>query len=213
MSSPSSAPPAAAPPPDLEAVPVERRWLGLDRATLAPGLIVLIWAVVMIAVVPLIGALLSTDSRARTGDVIGLSGGVVFTPTPGWTVSDGVLTSDEPLSGFPDSAAVGRDGISMEVKTAPWDGSPAELLTQIRTTTDALNRAGAAHVVGQPVALQTGNGDRGQAARYRSSDEDGLIAAFVIDGTGVEVTVTGPADVPTHPEEQVAAMLANIRKA
>lgn len=33
-------------------MPVDRRWADLDRTTTKPGLVVLIWAVVMIAVMP-----------------------------------------------------------------------------------------------------------------------------------------------------------------
>ena len=50
-------------------------------------------------------------------------------------------------------------------------------------------------------------------ARVGSETTDGLIATYVIDGTGVEVTVTGPAQLANPPTREVAAMLASIAQA
>ena len=47
-------------------------------------------------------------------------------------------------------------------------------------------------------------------ARYQGTSADGALAAFVIDGTGVEVAVTGPPGVSSDPSQQVANMITSV---
>jgi hypothetical protein len=191
-------------------VPVERRWLGPDRSTIRPALIVLGLAVLMALVIPAVDHAIPGGTRVRAGDEIELRGGIRFTPAAGWVLTDGFLAGAEPRTGDADSATVADGAVSVRVRTAPYDGTPAALLEQIKRTTDALNGNQGLHLTGDTQAVRTASGQRGVIARYRGTSADGAIAAFVIDGTGVEVVVTGPPEVPDNPSQAIAQMIASI---
>jgi hypothetical protein len=48
--------------------------------------------------------------------------------------------------------------------------------------------------------------------RYRTTSADGAIAAYVIDGTGVAMFVTGPPNIANGPSQQVATMITSAAK-
>ncbi|MGH3461323.1 MAG: hypothetical protein ACRDP9_07585 [Kribbellaceae bacterium] len=191
-------------------VPVERRWLGLDRATIPPALVVLALAILMAVVVPAVDHAVPGGTRVRAGDEVALRGGISFVPATGWILTDGVLRGREPRAGVGSTATVTDGPVALTVRTAPFTGTPTALLEQIKDTTDALNGSHGLHITGDVQAVQTAGGQRGVIARYRGTSSDGAIAAFVVDGTGVEVVVTGPPDVPGDPSAAIAGMIAGI---
>lgn len=190
--------------------PVERRWWGLDRATIAPALVVVAFAVLFAVVIPAINGGLSRGETARAGDRIALEGGIVFAPAAGWTIVDGTVVGDEPRSGVGKSAEVESGAVAFSVRTAKWGGTPESLLEQVRHTTDALTKGSGPHIVGDPVAVITATGEQGVMSRYRSASADGAVAAFVIGETGVEVVITGPTETTGHPATEVATMLTSV---
>ena len=90
VSSVPSAPPqspAPSPPAHLEHdVPVEHRWLGLDRRTIAPALGVAILALFWAVVVPAIDRAIPEDRKVEAGQVFGAGNGVTVAPPTGWNV-------------------------------------------------------------------------------------------------------------------------------
>lgn len=191
-------------------VPVERRWFGLDRATILPALVVLGLAAVLAIVVPAIDHAVPGGTRVHAGDVVVLQGGIQFVPAAGWELTDGILRGDEPRAGDSPTAAVVDGPITLSVRTGRFVGTPLALLEQIKQTTDALHGKHGLHVTGDAEAIQTRAGDRGVIARYQGTSADGALAAFVIEGTGVEVVVTGPSEVPATPARQVAGMITSV---
>ena len=189
-------------------VPVDRRWFGLDRRTVLPALVVLGWALAMSLIVPVAVQLATPPAqRVRAGDTIALAGDVVFVPATGWTLADGVLAGQEPNTGYPDSATVTSGPVTFAVQTGPFTGTPEDLLQQLATS------SGAGPGRPRSQATRTTDGNRGVVARVGSETTDGLIATYVIDGTGVEVMVTGPAELANPPTREVATMLASIAQA
>jgi hypothetical protein len=200
---------------DVEAVPqtwipVERRWLGLDRATLAPALVVLALAAVMALAAPAIDHAVSGGTRVRAGDVMVLQGGVQFVPAAGWELTDGILRGEEPRAGNPASATVVDGPVALTVRTGPFPGTPLALLEQIKQTTDELHGKHGLHVTGGATAIQTASGEHGVIARYQGTSSNGALATFVIGGTGVEVVVTGPPKLPTDPAQVASGMITSI---
>ena len=191
-------------------VPVERRWFGLERATIAPALVVVVFAVLFAMVIPAVNGAMTHGETARAGDRIALDGGVVFSPAAGWTIVDGTVIGGEPRSGVGKTAEVDNGAVAFSVRTAKWDGTPTSLLDQVRQTTDALTGEAGPHVVGDPLPVITTSGEQGVMSRYRSVSADGAIAAFVIDGTGVEVVVTGPVETTGIAATEVAGMITSI---
>jgi hypothetical protein len=191
-------------------VPVERRWFGLDRATIAPALVVLGLAAVLALVVPAVDHAVSGGTRIRAGDVVVLQGGIQFVPAAGWDLTDGILRGDEPRAGDSSTAAVVDGPVTLAVRTGRFTGAPLALLEQIKKTTDALHGKHGLHVTGDAAAIRTAGGDQGVIARYQGTSADGVLAAFVIHGTGVEVVVTGPSDLPREPSQPVASMITSV---
>ena len=111
---------------------------------------------------------------------------------------------------FPSSATVTSGGASFTVRTAPFAGDARALLEQIKETSDALANDRSMRVTGDPVDITTHSGDRGVMTRLSNSTTDGVIAAFVYDGAGVEVLATGPADVDQGITEDIARMIVSI---
>jgi hypothetical protein len=191
-------------------VPVDRRFLGLDRATLVPAVVVVALAGLMGLALPAINSAVPYDDRVAAGDVMELRGGITFEPAVGWGISSGVREGDAPTSGaYPTDATVEDAGVSVTVKTGSFTGDARALLAQIKETTEALDDT--VHIDGDPVVVTTDAGDRGVMARFAGPSSDGALAAFVFDGTGVQVIATGPADTERQQAEQVARMIATIR--
>ena len=93
--------------PDQGWVPVDRRWLGLDRPTIAPTLTVFALAIVMVVVLPFIDATVSYDT-AKAGDVIEVQGDVTFVPEAGWAITSGIRAGDPRFSAIARSRPSGR---------------------------------------------------------------------------------------------------------
>ncbi|MFC8047796.1 hypothetical protein [Nocardia sp. NPDC057353] len=171
---------------------------------------VVAFAVLFAVVTPAVNGVMTHGETARLGDRIALDGGVAFSPAAGWTIVDGTVVGDEPRSGIGKTAEVDNGAVAFSVRTAKWDGTPVSLLDQVRQTTDALTDEAGPHVVGDPLPVTTTNGEQGVMSRYRSVSADGAIAAFVIDGTGVEVVVTGPVETTGLAATEVAGMITSI---
>lgn len=197
--------------PDGRWVPVDRRLLGFDRATLAPALLVAAVAVLMAAVLPAIDRAVPYDDVAASGDVLELDGQITFVPTPGWGIISGVRSDDRPMSGgFPDSATVVDGDLSVTVRTGPFDGDAEALVSQIAQTAAAMHGDHGLHVTGDPEPLVTDTGQRGLIAGYTGTHTDGVLAAFVFDHRGVEIVAVGPADAALAGNTEVLHMITSL---
>jgi hypothetical protein len=192
-------------------VPVERRWLGLDRRTMAPALIVIGLALVLSIVPSAINQVVAYHDEVKVGDVMQLGTNVRFVPTPGWGIVDGLRVGNATAGGaYPPTAKVVNGDVALSVTTAPFSGDADALLDQVKETTDALHHEAGFHVVSSAVPIQTAQGAEGVIARYEATGSKGLLAAFVFDGEGVQVVATGPPDTPESTVEDIARMIASV---
>ncbi|MGW5385190.1 hypothetical protein [Nocardia sp. NPDC003963] len=192
-------------------VPVDRRWFGLDRATITPALVVIVVAIVMGVVLPAVNRAVPYDDRVRPGDVMALRGGIEFTPVPGWGITQGVRADAPPVGGsYPTQAVVVDGPLRFGMETGTFSGTTAELLSRIQRTDELSHRGDRPRVTGDPVAIVTRDGLRGLLVRYSDTHTDGALAAFVVAGTGVEVVATGPIDTPPRAATDIAEMLISI---
>ncbi|MGW0041251.1 hypothetical protein [Rhodococcus sp. NPDC003348] len=206
---PSSTPPHGGYDPGDRWVPVDRRRLGLDGATFLPAFVVLALAFVMGAVLPAINSAVAYDDRVVAGDVMAVAGDITFVPAAGWGITSGVRVGDAPATGYPRSARVEDGDLSFTVRTGDFSGDARALLQQIKDTTEALDEN--IRIDGAPVAITTDSGERGLVARYAGPKLDGALAAFVVEGRGIEVVAVGPPDTEHHQAEQIAQMISSIR--
>lgn len=207
----ASEPPPANPfePPESW-IPADQRTFGLDRRTIVPALVVLVIAALISFLPGVVDGQVDYDDPVRSGDVIELAKGVAFTPAVGWDITDGVRKGD-PLAGgsYPTSAGLSHAGVTFTMQTADFTGTPAELLDRIRDTREAYGIKSPI-VEDQTVAITTRDGHRGVMASYDGPDIDGVIAAFVGDGVGVQVAVVSPTTHDKQSTVDVAQMIESI---
>lgn len=207
--------PAAAPPPRFEPderwVPADERWFGLDRRTIRPTFAVFGLAILMSVVLPVIDAMVPYHDIVRAGDVLQVEGNVTFVPEAGWGITDGLRAGHAPLSGeYPTSATVEDGAMKFTVRTGQFRGSARQLLDQIETTSEALNRGRGIRVTGAPTTLVTEQGKLGAAVRITGPHTSGVIAAFVFGTRGVEAVATGPSDAGSQSTATVMHMIDSI---
>ena len=195
-------------------VPVEHRLLGLDRRTIPFALVALavwlLWAVV----VPRLDAAVGFDREVRAGERVALGDTSSFAPAPGWGLRGALLTTDRTRSGVrsADEFTVVKDNVVLTVKVGAWDGTPRSLLDQITRISTTLDDGEDGFTLStRPTTLQTSAGATGVVEGYRSARNDGVIAAFVFDGEGVELQAVGPRDQMAHHDEEIEQMLRSVR--
>lgn len=190
-------------------MPVDHRLLGLDTRTFPLALAVVAVFVLATVVVPRIDAAIGWDDPVRAGERLALSDTVAFTPTTGWNVESGFRVGAGGSTVSSGNATVVGDGVTFEVVPDDFDGTPAELIDQVEKVTSSTGDA-TFRADGQPTTVTTADGDVGVLEAYSSVNGDGLVAAFVIDGTGLEITVYGPPAQMRAAADDVDAMIASI---
>ncbi|GAA1036509.1 hypothetical protein GCM10009557_47430 [Virgisporangium ochraceum] len=189
-------------------VPVERRWLGLDRRTLpAAGVVaglILLWAVVM----PVVNRVTPADyPRIGAGDRLDLGGGVTITPPVGWRLVEGYVVGSTrtPASG---DAEVGQSGVVASVHVAPFNGDADALLGQAeRIDSSALPGF---TVSGGRTTVPAQDGITGVVEDYSSGSGEGLVAAYAFDGVGVTVVVDATSGQLAVHAAEIDAMLRSV---
>src|SRR5581483_9435962 len=179
MPDPDTAVASADPParfePDERWVPADERWFGLDRRTVRPTLAVFALAFVMSMVLPIVNATVPYHDIVKAGDVLELEGKVTFVPEAGWGITSGLRAGHAPLSGeYPATATVEDGAMKFTVRTGLFRGDANQLLDQIKTTSEALNRGRGIHVTGTPTTVVTNRGKQGATVRITGPHTAGV---------------------------------------
>jgi len=194
-------------------VPADVRFLGLDRRTILPTLVVFALAIVMSVVLPIVNAAVPYHDIVRAGDVLELQGDVTFVPEAGWGITSGIRASDAPLSGaYPATAVVEHGALRFRVHTGLFNGDADKLLDQIEATSEALHHGRGVGVTGTRRTVVTDHGRQGAAVRITGPHSGGVVAAFVFDGRGVEAVATGPSDIGAEEAAGVLRMIRSINR-
>ena len=198
----------------LRRVPVEHRFLGLDRRTFPFAIAALVVWAVWVLVVPWIDRQVSWDDTIRPGDVLRVTDTVTLTPVAGWGLQSGLRTTDRTSSGERASGTVllTKDGVQFAIQSGPWNGTPAALLRQITKVTTTTAHDESLHFTAATRSFETEAGDRGVIEAFASPRASGLIAALVYDGQGLEVQAVGPPDQLNGNIRDISAMLSSLRR-
>lgn len=192
--------------PDPRWVPIDRRWCGIDRSSISPALAVFALAVSMVIAIPIADDGTGYREQVAAGDVMQVADGITFVPEPGWGINAGVRRGDEPATGYPATATVVDGDTSLTVTTAGFDGDANDLLTSIAQSqgfddTPATDRS----------TLVTEAGHAGVSVEVADTSAQQVLAAFVFDGTGVQVVATTPPAATNLDRQAVTRMIASIR--
>ncbi len=204
-----------------------RRSAGIDRRTVGPALLVLALAVLMSVVLPSIDSATSYHDQIDDGDVAEIADGLTLVPATGWSLATGSLVGQtrSPV-GTTATTEVVDGSVELQVQTAPFDGTPAALLTRINKIDADLERVqGSAATTTRRYAVRTRQGAIGVAEDFVGVHKQGTTVAFVfrsrgqstssqVEATsqGVEVFVVGPKGPIARQRDDIVAMIRSIRR-
>lgn len=191
-------------------IPVEYRWLGMDKRSFPWALAVvglwLLWAVVL----PRIDAAVDYDDEVQAGEQLAVTSDLAMTPNAGWDVVSGFRTGESPQTEDVEPVALTSGGLSFVVQTAPFDGTPRALLDQVNKVTVATGGDLEFRATGQRFTVKTDGGLTGVAEGFTTGRSDGILVGFVDDGTGIEVQITGPTAQLSARSDELTAMVESI---
>jgi hypothetical protein len=204
------------------------RFLGIDRQTIGPALLVLGLAVLLSIIVPSIDAKTTYHDRIRKGDIVALADGITLVPTPGWALASGALVgrTRSPVGSTATTQLV-KGSVNFYVQAAPFDGTPSELLTRVNSISAHLHHArGRAAATTGRYAVTTRQGVVGVAEDFFGVTRQGSVVAFVFrppassvgsqgqpSREGVEIVASGPRGAIARRRDDIVAMIHSIRSA
>lgn len=197
---------------DRRRVPVEHRWLGLDRRSIPYAVVAFAVLALWAWVLPWVDDQVAWDDTTRTGEAFQVTTEVSISVPPGWGVVSGLRTTDEPRGGDQarevEQTVLVKDGVVFSVQQGPFDESPVRLLDQVERITGAGDSG--YHVSGETRDLTTAGGLRGVASDFTTATGAGTVTAFVVDGQGIDVQVAGPEAQVTALRSETDAMIDSL---
>ncbi|MGW6441698.1 hypothetical protein [Lentzea sp. NPDC055074] len=162
-------------------VPVEHRFLGLDRRTFAPALGVLAVALLLLAGLPAVNALVPWHNEIPAGAVLDLGDGATAVPPAGWQLEAGMLTGTGPVSPASLQAQLTTGGAAISLRGTAFTGTADAFLDQVRRS-----EGDAPGVDGSRGTVTTEAGLVGVAQASTSPNGDGLDVAFKMASTSAD---------------------------
>jgi len=190
-------------------VPVDRRVAGLDRASFVPALVAIgIW-VLWAFVVPHLDSAVEHDEQVRAGDRLALTEDLAVTPPTGWSLLSGFTTADQPASGPSGSVSVSNGAVTVQVSADDFSGTATELLAQVERVATATG-GNASGVSSGRSTVDIPSGLTGVSETFTRPGGEGRLVAFVDDGTGIVVQVSGAPDRLAVAAHDVQHMIRSI---
>lgn len=192
-------------------VPVEHRVLGLDRRAFPYALAALgVW-LFWVVLVPWVDDAVPWTDEVRPGDVFQVTDTVTMTPAAGWGVQGGLRTTDRTDSGETSGDVVlVTDGVAFQVTSGPWTGTPAALLDQATVITGSIAGGQEFRVTDAAATVQTRSGDVGVVEGFSTARAEGLIAALVYGGEGLQIQAVGTQEQLAAHSREINEMIASF---
>ena len=136
---------------------------------------------------------------------------MTMTPAVGWGVQSGLRTSDRTASGdTSDDVLLVDNGVSFKITSGPWTGTPSELLDQITVITGTAAGSEGFRLTRGATTIRTAEGDVGVLEGFATPRVEGLIAALVYDGQGLQIQAVGAPDQLEAHAEELERMISSI---
>lgn len=192
-------------------VPAEHRFLGLDKRTFLPALIVVgifaFWAIL----VPAVNKQLDYGQTTQAGDVFQLAPGLTMDAQQGWGVEGGLLITDTTRSNAPGgTASLNSGGVTLQVMPGQFSGTPKELLPHVEKVTVPATEGKSVHFEGDVESFKTSQGHRGVAQGFTTLAGEGLVIAMVFGHTGLQVVASGPEAALAGKSDEIEGMIDSI---
>lgn len=123
-----------------EVVPVDQRWLGMDKRGIPYAVVALVLIAVLLWVVPAIDDATAWNNPTVAGDLIDLGDGITIAPPAGWQLEQGIRTTEEsatPVNSDAASATLSNGATTVTVTGSGWTGTATELMDQYNRVRDA----------------------------------------------------------------------------
>ncbi|SHN44693.1 hypothetical protein [Cryptosporangium aurantiacum] len=197
-------------------VPVEHRFLGLDRRQFKPALFVLVVGLVLIYGFQGLNALIPWDNATKAGDVLDLGRGATAVPPVGWQLEDGarVGESKSGVSATSVRTVLANGGAVIQLEGAKFTGTANAFLDQVLSVRDD-----DADIAGARASFTTDAGLVGVVQSESGPGGEDLLAAFKMatgDAATVEAAPALIVEVTAAPGEferyqhQIDAFLRSI---
>lgn len=173
-------------PPVPQRPPVEARWFGLERRTVAPTLAVLAVAVLLLYGLPALNSAIPWNNQTRAGDVLDLGRGATAVPPVGWQLEGGSLVGGEPAG---EDALLARGSTLIQLRVVAFDGTAAAFFDQVEQS----RGPDPARTDGPRTTLTSNAGLVGVVQNSTSPSDDGLQATFKLAAGPVEAVTAAPA--------------------
>jgi hypothetical protein len=171
-------------------VPVEHRFLGLDRRQFKPALFVLVVALVLIYGEQAISAAIPWHNPIKPGDVVDLGAGATAVPPVGWQLEDGALVGrNSGVSPTSSQTTLATGGARIDMQGAPFNGTAAAFLTQVLSVQDDSNAA----VDGSRSSFTTAAGLVGVVQSESGPSGDQITVAFKMSDGNAAAVQAAPA--------------------
>jgi hypothetical protein len=192
-------------------VPVEHRVLGLDRRAFPYAVSALGLWLFWVLVVPWVDSAVPWTDQVRPGDVLQVTDTVTMTPAVGWGVQSGLRTTDRTASGTTsDDVVLVTDGVAFQVRSGPFTGTPAELLAQATVITGSITGGQEFRITDAATTVRTRAGDVGVLEGFSTARAEGLLAALVYGGDGLQVQVVGTQEQLAAHAREIDEMLSSF---
>jgi hypothetical protein len=195
-------------------VPVERRWLGLDRRSLWPAAVILGVALLFAGILPTVNEAIGYDDETQPGDVMTLGSGITFEPAPGWQVESGVRVGDETVSGAAPPVKLSQGGVSVLVQVFPSQDDAATVLKNFEAISGESDTPPDFAVVSRRVAFTTASGLPGRLEQYEGAGVDGVLAVVTFPEKDLALTfaASGPNGDLDPLGTDIGTMLASVSR-
>ncbi|SFR04170.1 hypothetical protein SAMN04488564_102469 [Lentzea waywayandensis] len=164
-----------------EWVPVEHRFLGLDRRTFAPALSVLVIALLLLYGLPALNAAIPWHNEIRAGDVLDLGDGATAVPPVGWQLEGGTLAGTGSVSPSSVQVQLASGGATITLRGTSFTGTADAFLDQVQRS-----EGSPPGVDGSRGTVTTASGLVGVAQGSTSPNGDALDVAFKMAGASGE---------------------------
>ncbi|MCR6488165.1 hypothetical protein M8542_35590 [Amycolatopsis sp. OK19-0408] len=160
-------------------VPVEHRFLGLDRRTFPPALIALVIALLLAYGLPAVNAAIPWHNEIKAGDRLDLGAGATAIPPVGWQLQSGTLLGATAANARSLQIDLATGGATIALRGAPFRGSADAFLDQVERAEGAVPGIDAARGT-----VTTSGGLVGVGQAGTGPGGDALDVAFKVAGPG-----------------------------
>lgn len=190
--------------------PADHRFLGIDTRVFPHALVILaVWLLWTVAL-PAVDSALPQDDPVMPGDLLSVTESVTMRPATDWNVASGFRIDQRGADDSVPNIELTRGNITFTTRADTFDGTPDELLTQVDAVSAATGGGSVLELSGSPTPFVTNTGLTGAQVDFATPSIAGSITALIVDGTGIEVQVSGPPEQITDRAPEITTMIASI---